>query len=45
MTEHRREVNRKILAAMLESGIEEAAAKAFLIKTIQDRVPHLKVIY
>ena len=43
--EHRREVNRKILAAMLESGIEEEAAKAFLIKAIQGKVPHLKITY
>ena len=43
--EHRRKVNRKILAAMLESGIEEEAAKAFLLKAIQGKVPHLKITY
>lgn len=43
--ENQRKVNRKILAAMLESGIEEEAAKAFLIKAIQGKVPHLKITY
>ena len=43
--EHRREVNRKILAAMLECGIEEEAAKAFLIKGVKGKVPHLKITY
>ena len=43
--ENQRKVNRTIMAAMLESGIEEEAAKAFLIKAIQGKVPHLKITY
>lgn len=43
--ENQRKVNRKILAAMLECGIEEEAAKAFLIKVVQGKVPHLKITY
>ena len=34
-----------IIQHMLESGIEEEAAKAFLIKAIQGKVPHLKITY
>ena len=43
--ENQRKVNRAVLAAMLESGIEEEAAKAFLIKVVQGKVPHLKITY
>ena len=43
--ENQRKVNRTVMAAMLECGIEEEAAKAFLIKAIQGKVPHLKITY
>ena len=43
--ENQRRVNREILAAMRASGIDEAAAIAFLIKAIQGKVPHLKITY
>ena len=43
--ENQRKVNRTVMAAMLECGFEEEAAKAFLIKVVQGKVPHLKVIY
>ena len=43
--ENQRKVNRAVLAAMLECGIEEEAAKAFLIKVVQGKVPHLKITY
>ena len=43
--ENQRKVNRAILAVMLECGFEEEAAKAFLIKAIQGKVPHLKIYY
>lgn len=43
--ENQRKVNRSIMAAMLECGIEEEAAKAFLIKVVQGKVPHLKITY
>ena len=43
--ENQRKVNRTIMAVMLECGIEEEAAKAFLIKAIQGKVPHLKITY
>ena len=43
--ENQRKVNRSVMAAMLECGIEEEAAKAFLIKVVQGKVPHLKITY
>ena len=43
--ENQRKVNRSVMAAMLECGIEEEAAKAFLIKVVQGKVPHLKIYY
>ena len=43
--ENQRKGNRSVMAAMLECGIEEEAAKAFLIKAIQGKVPHLKITY
>ena len=43
--ENQRKGNRSVMAAMLECGIEEEAAKAFLIKVIQGKVPHLKITY
>ena len=43
--ENQRKVNRTIMAVMLECGFEEEAAKAFLIKAIQGKVPHLKIYY
>ena len=43
--ENQRKGNRTIMAAMLECGIEEEAAKAFLIKVVQGKVPHLKITY
>jgi hypothetical protein len=43
--ENQRKVNRTVMAVMLECGIEEEAAKAFLIKVIQGKVPHLKITY
>ena len=43
--ENQRKVNRSVMAAMLECGIEEEAAKAFLIKVVQGKVPHLKINY
>ena len=43
--ENQRKVNRTIMAVMLECGIEEDAAKAFLIKVVQGKVPHLKITY
>ena len=43
--ENQRKVNRTVMAAMLECGIEEEAAKAFLIKVVQGKVPHLKITY
>ena len=43
--ENQRKVNRTIMAVMLECGFEEEAAKAFLIKAIQGKVPHLQIDY
>ena len=43
--ENQRKVNRTIMAVMIECGMEEEAAKAFLIKVIQGKVPHLKITY
>ena len=43
--ENQRKVNRTIMDVMLECGIEEEAAKAFLIKVVQGKVPHLKITY
>ncbi len=43
--EHKRAVNRGILSTMLECGIDEAAAKAFLLKVVNGKVAHLSVNY
>ena len=43
--EHRRTINRAILAIMLDCGIDEAAAKEFLKRAVGGNVPHLKICY
>lgn len=43
--ENQRRVNREILAAMRASGIDEAAAIAFLTQVAKGQVPHLKIHY
>ena len=43
--ENQRRVNREILAAMRASGIDEAAAIAFLTQVAKGQVPHLKINY
>ena len=43
--ENQRRVNREILAAMRTSGIDEAAAIAFLTQVAKGQVPHLKIYY
>lgn len=43
--EHKRQINRAIFAVMQECGIEENAAKVFLLKLQNGEVPHLKVCY
>lgn len=43
--EHRRSINRAVYAVMLECGIAEAAAQAFLLRLQNNNVPHLKIQY
>ena len=43
--EHRRTINRAILAIMLDCGIGEDAAKEFLKRAVGGNVPHLKICY
>ena len=43
--EHRRTINRAILAVMLDCGIDETAAKEFLKRAVGGNVPHLKICY
>lgn len=42
---HKRQINREIYAVMLDCGIPEQAAQAFLLKLQNGEVPHLKVCY
>lgn len=43
--EHQRTINRGILTVMLDCGIDEDAAKAFLLKVVKGEVSNLKIIY
>lgn len=43
--EHRRTINRAVYAVMLECGMDEAAAQAFLLRLQNNEVPHLKILY
>ena len=43
--EHRRAINRAILAIMLDCGIDEDTAKEFLKRAVGGNVPHLKICY
>lgn len=43
--EHRRTINREVYAVMLDCGIPEKAAQAFLLRLQNGDVPHLKIQY
>lgn len=43
--EHRRTINREVYAVMLDCGITEEAAQAFLLRLQNGNVPHLKILY
>lgn len=43
--EHQREINRKVVQALLGLGLDEEQAKAVLVATVKGQIPHISITY